>query len=400
MRSLTPSTFLVLSLIPACFLGCGAQPPLSEEDSASVEWSEQTIPLDPVSEHPFNLGAVGLLSEDKAELRFEGTVNYAFGDGYPTTIKQMTGGERWTGCASQLRGRYTPLSVEGSSEAVGAKLDAAGDLVVTLRAEGSASLTVKGEYEVAKDGPECGFAPGSRVPMTDLMVVHARRPTQLAVQFSDCYDAPVLRVATNVRLFPDFSLVDKNGELFQPRNANPRRPAALSVRSVEPLDPVQLSAPNGPGSEGTLSLTAPDTEGLFELRAPFGSPVVIEVVGPQRVSAEVQFGIELKTWAAIESGDTVDMHWAEAIQVLTLEETVEGTKLCSALDDAWFTLEGDSPKVCEVKSKPSPSPWSGHRLTDAAVVYSDGECRLKLTAPQLGGGVGLRRELTVQVNKP
>lgn len=398
MHPRTPSTLPApfLGLLTACWLGCGAELPSSEEDSASVAWSEQVIPLEPVSEHPFNLGAVGELSEDRAELSFSGTVSYALGPGYPTTITQTMQAGRWTSCAS-LRGHYLARSVEGSSEAVGATLDAAGELVLSLRAEGSATLTVKGEYEVPADGPECGFAPGSRVPVTDIMVVHARRPAGLAVQFSDCYDAPVLRVATNVRVVPSFSLVDAKGELFQPRNASSQRPAMLTVRSPEPMAPVQLTAADG--AAGTLSLMMPDAEGVIELRAPFGPATIVEVVGPERVTASSEFGVELKTWAAVDTGDTVDLHWAEAIQVLTFDERVAGTPLCSGLDDTWFTLASDTPEVCSVEPKPDPSHAADHRLTEAAVVSASGECRLKLTAPELGGGE-LSRELVVYVNKP
>lgn len=395
MRPRTAATLPFLSLISVCWLGCDAQFVLSEEDSASAEWSEQTIPLEPVREHPFNLGAVGELSEDGAELSFSGSVSYALGPGYPTTITQTMREGRWTSCGS-LRGHYLARSVEGSSDAVRARLDAAGELVLTLHAEGSATLILKGEYEVPADGPECGFAPSSRVPVTDVMVVYARRPTQLAMQLPDCYDAPILRVATNVRVVPSFGLVDANGELFQPRNASPQRPATLTVRSAEPMEPVQLTAADGVA--GTLSLMTPAAEGVFELRAPFGPATVVEVVGPERVTASSEFGIELKTWAAITSGDTVDLHWAEAIQVLTFDEMASGTKLCSGLDDAWFTLESDTPEVCSVEPKPADS--ADHRLTDAAVVYASGACKLKLTAPELGGGGGLSHELAVQVEKP
>ncbi len=398
MRSLTLSMFMFVSLLNGSGIACGAQLPPSDDDGADLTLFEQTIPLEPIHEHRFNPSAVGKLSEDATGLWFEGTVDYAFGDGYPSSVSQTMSGDRWTNCSSKLRGHYEALSVEGDSAAVQAKLDASGKLVVRMVAEGSASLTVAGEYEVSADGPECGFEPGSRVPVTDVVEIHARRPTQLSVGFQDCYQADVLRVAPNVRVLPEFSLVDATGKKFQPRNANPRHPADLTVRSKEPLEKVQLTAPYGPSSQGAVILTTPQADSFVELQAPFGEATILEVVGPSRVTTDVEFGIELKIWEPVEHGDGVTMHWAKAIQVRTREEAVDGTMFCSALSDEWFTLESLTPEVCSIAPAKT-TQQDPHRLGELATVHQSGECSLRLSAPELDGGVGLRRDLTVFVNK-
>jgi hypothetical protein len=388
-------------LVGLVHVGCAAHTQLKREEEAVDETFEQTIPLEPIDAHPFNPSAFGKPSDDGSELFFKGAVDYALGDGYPTVITQTMTGKRWTACSSPLGGRYRALSVDnGSSESATGKLDEQGNLVLTLHSEGTATLTIKGEYEVSAEGPECGFAPSSTVATSDVMVVQVRRPKQLAVQFSDCYDEPVVRVATNVRVVPGFALVDGKDVVFQPSNANPRHPATLTIRSTEPLEPVQLTAPDGPASEGTVNLLTPETAGLLELEAPFGSPTVVEVVEAKRVTTEVEFGIEVKVWAPLENGDEVAIDWARPIQVLTVDEAVDGTKLCSPLDEAWFTLESLTPEVCAIEQQPNLSPFADHRLQQAALLHASGTCSLRLSAPEFEGGLGLHREFRAEVKQP
>jgi hypothetical protein len=132
----------------------------------------------------------------------------------------------------------------------------------------------------------------------------------------------------------------------------------------------------------------------------WGSPTVVEVVEATRVTTEVEFGIEVKVWAPLENGDEVAIDWARPIQVLTVDEAVDGTKLCSPLDEAWFTLESLTPEVCAIEQQPNLSPFADHRLQQAALLHASGTCSLRLSAPEFEGGLGLHREFRAEVKQP
>lgn len=386
------------------------------------EAPSQVVPLEVQDHHALNVGAVGQL-DPAGGLRFEGRVDYAVGDGYPTQITQQAAAERWTGChPAALGGEYTLLDVSPTAETeaagdppIEAARDAAGDLQVTVHGEGSATFVLHGRYVVDAERSECGFAPGSTVSVTDVMTLRAVRPSGLAVRVGEC-DAQtgmllgagrsamlwdgVIRVAAGVPFAPQLGVLDPEGAWFTPWNVNWRHPARLEIRASGAIPAPTLSKPEGQRCGGDVTLVAPAEPGWLELVAPFGPATRLEVVGPDAVQARVEFGVMRKTWSPWAADAPPALASWEWVQAVVHEVTAGQGPLCAPPNAAWFRLESLSPDVCVVRDAAAPGPYgaASYGLAGGAEVVHEGECHLRVSAPDLDGGQGLSSEFTAALS--
>ncbi len=328
-----------------CVLAVAAcSPPAVLPDAGSAATVE--LPFEPLDSHGIYL--VGQL--DAGVIRFESTVTYATGPGFPLNVRiDGTALPAFIGnCFSFPEGSVRWSSIDqGSGDGVAhLQLGLDGDLTVVVRDSGSTRYVLRGEFS-QPDGGRCG---GS-IPFVHDLTLEVRPAT--GVNFSSSYDGCPLPAGVEVQP-PYLRLVAPDGGLFQAANA--RRQAAVTIQGpIAPLDGGALRL-EGPGD---VTFTSGATTAKYTV-----------VSAPQLSTFEAHWArhvySKVNEWVPLDGGSPVNVSGGRKALALVYDEaTVGADALCTAPPKSWYRSTSSTPSVC----------------ADDGSVLDDGRCRLDVTVP-------------------
>lgn len=367
-------------------LGCGAAPPRTPPTpSPPASATRLTLPRQFVAERPVALR----LNDARDAATADARLLLLRSPDAPEAFTVRLRPPRVCGASS---GALGSLRVEVAPGAPVAAEVREGAVVLRALADGAADMNIRGEYVHGATGCDGGLTAGQRVP------VHAR----LRVEASA--DAGRPRIGGAGRCGGAFTgaqtavplaleLVDAAGEPRSFANLSPLAPFAVQIEAdlaVTALRPGQLELPERAGQLRLAVPGAPDAW-VWRWRVPpaevTDATVRFYVPGNAGTPAEVTEGARLGGGNRKLGGVFFEVRAA----------TVGDGALCDAPDARWFRLYSETPEVCAaVAINPQGcdgcvGPRYGHQ---AARLLRDGVCTVRLEAPALDHGRGIRRRVS------
>lgn len=344
----------------------------------------------------------GPLVGDDGELTYTvvDAIDVAIGDGYPTTLDVMLRAYPISGDA--LCGDY--VEPEMTIESIDAT-DGGGDLVVTspavnqLRvthaAEGRHTVVVRGRYRFTPPA-DCAAAPNEAAFALTLDVA-VRRPAGVVVHLPETCaeaDVPRLQSGADMALGLRMELLDADGEVFMPLNADPDRPIELRVTADAATELSTYDA-----SLATLVATGSPTTVRVDA---LGDAVAFELIEPEDIDAmDVVFALPGATVTDLVPGATYgedgwDQRPFASIQPTVLAQYSNGDALCSRPLDESFELVTDTSETCTIVADLAHGfkIVGGFLVPQSADIVADGRCDLSLRAPAFAAGAGVSAELS------
>ena len=397
----------------------GSTDPVSGTDSTELEaghtpTSEPVIidiPMIPKEEGVANFILVPNEARQDSEILETYVVNASLqmivAEGYPTRYKVTLASPIFASACAQTEGIIelqsvtgdtvdvtlldeTSFLIEGITPSVGV-IDAIGIFRPTAsdleRCEDTIRPMVDIQLEIRFDIP-------ARIPTA---LVPARRPVS-------CQEtAETLLMATSsLRTLIPLEMLDEDGASVSARNAEVTHPVALTV-----------TAPSGTTlddpEQGLRGIKLGSKAGPLMIQAPFGAPVEYTVIDTQDVTAwSVAWSIAGFAGggiAALEDGMTYDAPWGRTsnriLPVLTDHFASGDSLLCThQVDPSLFIVTSETPENCSVDDVAhESSEIGGQSMGHSISVNADGECRLRLSAPDFNGGQGLESTISVTLNQ-
>jgi hypothetical protein len=369
------------------------------DDSAVVErdggdGARLELPMLPVSDVYLSAVASGI-TDASSGIVLDSTLVMALAPGYPDALDVRFAVPYWTSCG-QLAGEplYESLELLGAGSALQAELlgDGSG---FSLRAtgEGEGEVVLRGQYQASAD-ELCAAQLGSgNVAVEARVRVSARRPMGFTLMALDCFEAEALVVATSstTRITP--GLLDDNGEQMFVSNASTEGQVSIVLEAD-----AALTAPSE--SKGLEGLTYPASAGPVRVVPAIGEPIEIDVVDATSVTGfevEFQIGAVGGGGLLVEDGTTHAGGWGRTSNRLApiIRSTMIGSSaLCGAPNPAWFELYSDTPEQCEVRPmQPGSVDLAQHPIDSSAYIKQDGQCALRLRAPDFNGGEGFEQSI-------
>lgn len=324
-------------------------------------------------------------------------VTLALGAGYPLAVeRELTG--VYAGRCEGPEGRIEITSVSGGGDALSIRRTSASSYEIRSNGdESDATMHVRGTFvaDTRFEDDGCWREMDGRTELDFVLELTVRSRAVHGVELEPlgpCERNVFFSESTlgSIRYFP----LDSGGARFSPTNASPERPVDLELRA---RDGSELRV----GAEGDLpSVRLPASETVVEVAAPAGPSIELQVVDSARVT-ELEYDVALLGASEpVESGGTIDAAELLAFNRVTVHargpQTVDGQPVCSALPSTIFTLTSATPATCRVRDRSADAGvigWFGVAI-GAAELLSDGECRLRWTAPTLDRGRGLSVELS------
>jgi len=241
---------------------------------------------------------------------------------------------------------------------------------------------------------EMRFDISARIPTA---LVPARRP-------ASCREtSETLLMATSLlNSLTRLEMADEEGTSVPARNAEYTHSVALTI-----------TAPSGTTLEdperGIAGVKLGSEAGALTIQAPFGAPVEYTVVDLQDVTdwsvAWSIAGVAGGGIRALEDGRTYDGPWGRTsnriLPVMTGHFASEDSLLCTdQVDPSLFIVTSETPENCSVDDVAYESTEIGGRpMGHSVTVNADGECRLRLSAPDFNGGRGLEDTISVTLTR-
>lgn len=305
---------------------------------------------------------------------FETSIDYALGDGYPTSLtitpsssvyviqgcSVPKGTATWTGI-SNLQGSGATLSL------------ANGALSVTLLSEGTITATLEGQAT----GINCNGT--TSLALRHALTLRVRRVTgfvvdQLHQRWPGCEQHVVIPAGVQAWI-PQAHPLDTNGQRFEAANAP--KPVAITLRSTGELSRAAES--------WELTASAGHVELSFDTTKPVDGLEFFEVVNADALT-QVDGRLVLRKAAAkgsvIESltdGESYLLWYPEQDNLVDLQvddATTSAGKLCMPIPVAWLSATSATPARC--------GPTGGEQYgagLPVAKILSLGECKLEVTIP-------------------
>lgn len=366
-------------------LGCGAAPRTPPAPVAPTSVTSLTLPRQ-------------FVVERSVALRLNDARDVATADARLLLLRSPDAPEAFTVRLRPPRvcgaagGALGPLRVEAAAGAPIAAEVREGAVVLRALADGAADIDLRGEYLHGATGCDGGLAAWARVP------VHAR----LRVEASA--DAGRPRIGGAGRCGGAFAgaqttvplaleLVDAADEARSFANLSPLAPFAVQIEAdlaVRAVRPGLLELPERAG-QVRLAVSGARDAWVWRWRVPpaevTDATVRFYVPGNAGTPAEVTEGARLGGGNRKLGGVFFEVRGA----------TVGDGPLCDAPDARWFRLYSETPEVCAAVAVNSQGcdgcvgPRYGHQ---AARLLRDGVCTVRVEAPALDHGRGIRRRVS------
>ncbi len=293
-------------------------------------------------------------------------------------------------CGAQ-GGALGPLRIESARGPIAVEVRE-GAVILRVQADGATDIDVRGEYLHGATGCDGGLAAGARVP------VHAR------LRVETIADAGRPRFGDAGRCGGDFAgaqtavplaleLVDAAGEARSFANVSPAAPFTVQIEADLAVTAVRPGLLELAERAGQVRLGLPGTRDAWVWRWRVSPAEVTDatvrfyVPGNAGTPAEVTDGARLGGGNRKLGGVFFEVRGA----------TVGDGALCDAPDARWFRLYSETPEVCAAVAINAQGcdgcvgPRFGHQ---AARLLRDGVCTVRVEAPALNHGRGLRRRVS------
>ena len=309
---------------------------------------------------------------------------FAVGSDYPDSFELDPGIVQIAGPCGRTEGLFELTEVDAGGAMI-ARLDGPNRLVLENLVEGPSSVRVVGTINpTARDLEACPdvFVEGAVHRIEVRYEFSNHRPVGIElVSGSQCDEARPNTAVVTSRLAraPQILLVDEAGNTFIPRNAESGHSAALKV-----------SAPVGTSLEdqalGIAGLRLGERAGDVVIRASFGEPHIVEVIGVERLTGwtpEFQVGAVAGTPVVLESNEAYALRGRASNRVVPMMKDLlmmDGQRVCADLSPSWFSFETLTPETCVIDREPPIESLVlfGDYFGHAAKLIADGACRLVL----------------------
>lgn len=367
-------------------LGCSASPRTTAPTAPAAPMTVLTVPRELRSSRlvPLHLSAVG------DAVTADSRVRLLRADGVPEAFTVTFRPPRACGASD---GVVNLLRVDAAAGAPGAAEIVQGAVVLRARSTGAGDVEVYGEYVHGATACEGSPSPGARVP------VHAT----LRVQVSDdpgrprerCGGAVGSFAGTDTRVPLSLELVDASNESQGFDNLSLLAPFEVRIEADIPAALIQGAALRLPERPGHVRISVPGRADAWtwQWRVP-----------PSEVTdASVRFFIPGNAGTPLDVTEGARLsggHRKTRGVFFQLRGAAIGDRaLCDLPDARWFRLYSETPDVCAVVpvgARRCDECSGPHYGQEAARLVRDGVCTVRIEAPALDHGRGLRRRVSAE----
>ena len=335
------------------------------------------------------------------------SLGMAFAEGYPTRYKVTLESPLFASTCAQSEGFIELQSISGDTVDV-TLLDESSFLIEGIMPSVGTINAVGRFRPSASDLERCGdlISPMVEVRLEMRFDIAARVPRTLdrAQPLGACQetsDTLLLPMSSLQHLLP-LGILDEDGTPVAITNAEHTHSVAFTA-----------TAPAGATLEspelGISGVKLSSNPGPLTIQAPFGAPLEYTVIDPQEVTAwSIAWsiaGLAGGGIAALEDSMIYDGPWGRTtnhiLPVLTGHLASGDTLLCTPqVDPNFFTVTSETPENCHVDDLAyESSEVGGQTIGHSVTVTADGECRLRLNAPDFNGAQGLESSISVTLNQ-